>query len=225
CYIGSGFLTGHKYLIAYNISNPALPSEISKIALPGYVTDIELHNDIIYATHGNGFSIVNITNPNSMTIISEYNRAEDAIGDIVADNLVRFDNFIVITYWDAATECVNISDLENPVLIDDLSDVTHGFSLHLHHDLVYVFDHELGVLVYNISVAGEFQKVGEIQNIVKPSEMYIYQDYIYILDQSGTLHILKEGPNRIGGYIVNLLVVGNIIGICAIIMIKRRKNS
>ena len=230
CYLGSGFFTGHEYLIAYNISNPALPTEISKIGLPGYATDIELHNNTIFATHGNGFSIINVTNPNKMNIISEYIRAETATGDIIADNLVRVGNLIVIAYWDAATECVNVSDLENPVLIDHLSDVTHGFSLNLHDDLVYVFDHELGVIVYQISNAGEFQKVGEIPNIDNPSEMYIYQDYIYILDQSGTLHILEEIPidentNKIGGYTMKMLVAGNIMGICVIILIKRGKKT
>ena len=207
-YVGKG-----QDLIVLDISNPAAPSELSKVTTASLVKDIAVSGNYAYvATERNGLVIVDISNKTTPTLAGSYNTAGSACSVAVSTNytyIADISNGLVI---------VEISNKTAPTLVESFNTTEYTYDVAVLGNYAYVADYSNGLVVVDITspttptLAGSYNTGGYSRGVV------VVGNYAYVADGSNGLEVVDissptapvlAGSYDTAGYAYGVVVAGN----------------
>ncbi len=169
----------------FDISTPQAPVELGSCPTSSALS-IFVKDDYAYLVGGLNLVIVNVTNPYSPQIASEY-----VTGAIVNDVCVQ-DSFAYITNGDSGFHVINVANPNSPQLVGSLVIASNYF------DELDAFSNYAYLTGENSDVDSIFLKVIDISNPALPSEVfrknfgYSYNDLVDVLYRNNLLYVTTD---------------------------------
>ncbi|MBD2091003.1 DUF4347 domain-containing protein [Microcoleus sp. FACHB-1515] len=139
-----------------NISNPLAPTIAGRLADPGFATGVAIAGGFAYVTSrdlppegdgtADGLYIINISNPESPSLVSRFNTAGASIGVAVQGD------YAYIADGNAGVEVVNIRDRQNPQSIGNFNTPGIAYSIAVQGNQVFVADAREGIRILGTDV-------------------------------------------------------------------------
>lgn len=177
-----------------DISTASSPSLSNTVSIQNGVETVFPHENYLFMGANNGMYIYDNSNPSSPSYLSHYQHIRSC------DPVVVQGNFAYVTIrngrdcggWLNQLDVVNISNINNPTVVNDVAMVNpHGLSV-LDEDL-FVCDGTNGLKVFDVATANDPKMVSSIGNFhaydviavpSKPLLMIVGQDGLYQYERS-----------------------------------------
>ncbi len=143
------------HLNIFDISNPEDPELIGSLSLGFYRDSFSinrLHNSVIWLLGNNRILAVDISDPNTPTIIRSFTAGEDNFTAAISDELAIIRGRTVIQIapeiWDETKYCniYDIADLDDPILLNRNPDALSGYSYVLHERTLFYYEDGLCIM-------------------------------------------------------------------------------
>ncbi|MFW9966134.1 MAG: LVIVD repeat-containing protein [Candidatus Thorarchaeota archaeon] len=225
-FVANGFMGGGDRLTIVNITDPTTPALLGSQTTVGDSTDIEVVENLAFATTSYAgftvFDVSNLTNPVQIGDYTGQSTSNAELGDleIVGD-------LAYLSYWEQSFKVLNISDLSNIGVVAEFTESLSAFSVHIEIDssLAFLCDHEIGLVVLDISIPTQLTEIGRYFDGGKPCRVQVVDNLVYMTDADNGFVILEIGENyapTIGFELV--LLVGGVAAILALgWWLKRRR--
>jgi hypothetical protein len=153
-YVAEGYGLG-----ILDISNPAMPDEISFLPIIAQASAVFILDDIAYVGTDEGhLYIVDVSNPLLPNTLSIFNASTESIEDIFVANQVAY-----VGTWYAGLKIISVGDVTNPVLL----------TTYLNHEMITGVE-LVGNLAY---LAGDGLRVVDISNPAVPDLVGWYRTF------------------------------------------------
>lgn len=205
------YITGwsDKKLYAYNItdkSNPTLIINFTNINRAHRI-HIDKENYRLYVTHtydtgDDNFTVFNISNPNSITVLGaiyDNDNLENvgdiyAVGDIVYTTQENYMNFGGNPYYpNGRLTLWNVTNMSNIVKINESAvELSQAYEIEVSGNYAYIADHPNGLKIYNITDTTNIVQVNTGDNIEIYHALQLYGDILYGTDNANdTVYIVN----------------------------------
>ena len=178
----------------FDFSNPIKPIELGSIELYGWKREIIINDDIAYILHAKQFTIINVSNPADLKIISNCSFPSSAQGMAISGSRA----FIADRY--AGLFILDISNLSEPYQIGSIDTSGSANDVAVVGNYTYVADGDGGLRIYNVS---DPQNITEVDSQFTSSTdiITLVDEFIYTCDSKFTILNVSdpENPIRIGG--------------------------
>jgi len=145
-------------LVILDVSDPAAPLFVGKLALPNESWDVKIRGNFAYFASGNGLIIVNVSDKSNPALVSNLN-----LGGGISQDLVLSGNYAYIALRSDGVRVVDISNPNSPSLVASITD--GYFPGYLTGSWAYSVDIK-GNYLY---VADTFQEKISVFNIYNPA--------------------------------------------------------
>jgi len=217
-FVVNGFMGSGDRLTIVNVTDPTTPVLLGNHSTVGDATDIEVVENIAYVTTSfAGFTIFNVSNHTNPVQLGQYtgqSTSNAELGDLEIVGDLAF-----LSYWGQSFKVLNISDISSISVVAEFNESLSTFSVHIEIDrsLAFLSDHELGLLVLNMSIPTQLTEMARYFDGGKPCRVQVVGDLVYMTDQDNGFVILEIGVNYAPSIGFELLLV--VVGIAAIIAI------
>jgi hypothetical protein len=165
-----------------NISNPAHLTKITSWTDGFNVDSVVVKNDYAYTIGFEaGVRILNITDFESITKISEYKITDNSYASI---NLV--DNYLYIGEINSTASVMKIIDITdpiNPTLVNEIIEVSIIFGFQVIEDILYIGSAAEGILIYNVTNPAQPLLLNQYNSDIDLiGGLSVVDDYLFTVD-------------------------------------------
>ena len=190
----TAFLTGGTVsgplLKIVDVSNPALPTEISEISLPTAPIDIKVSGNYVYfADADSGLIIMDVSNPAAPQEVGSF--ALDSTGSSAAGVYIN-GNYAYIAVggplYSIGKGGLYIIDVSNPAAPQEVGsfDKNYSFtSVSVSGSIAYATEYYGKLFIINISNPGDPYKIDSLKISNYTSKQYLSGNYVYSTDNNG----------------------------------------
>ncbi|MFW9862806.1 MAG: LVIVD repeat-containing protein [Candidatus Thorarchaeota archaeon] len=226
-FVANGFMGSGDRLTIVNITDPTNPMLLGSHTTVGDATDIEVAENLAFVTTSYAgitvFDVSNRTNPVQVGQYTGQSTSNAELGD-----LEIVDNLAYLSYWEKGLKVLNISDISSIELVAEFNESLNAFSVHIERDssLGFLCDHELGLVVLDISIPTQPNEIGQYFDGGKPNRIQVVDNLVYMTDSDNGFVILEiiENHTFISGFEL-VLIVGSIVSILAVGWWLRKRKS
>ncbi|MFQ6609668.1 MAG: T9SS type A sorting domain-containing protein [Fidelibacterota bacterium] len=165
---------------------------LSEIKLSGSVYDIYVDSCFSYVATTSGLAIINISSPNSMELLCDWNEMGESDSFL---KVIYKDNFIYLCGFNSIY-LLDVNDRENPILIDTSplsGDIPTGIAIFENQLYVSTYD-GLNIDIFDISSSTDLIYFNHLSIGTIVSTLKIYNNYLYIVtSQSIKIYQLEIG--------------------------------
>ncbi|MHA2207899.1 MAG: LVIVD repeat-containing protein [Candidatus Thorarchaeota archaeon] len=226
-FIANGFMGSGDRLTIVNITDTTAPELLASHSTVGDATDIEVVDNLAFVTTSFAgftvFDVSNITNPVQLGQYEGQSTSNAELGDLEISG-----NLAYLSYWQQSFKVLNISDISTIEVVAEFDESLSAFSVHIETDrsLAFLCDHELGLLVLDISTPTQLTEVGRYFDGGKPSRIQVVGDLVYMTDSDNGFVILEIMENYASIPVFELvLIVGGVVAILVVGWWIRKSKS
>ena len=192
-------LDNSKELTIVDISDEKNITYISGLSIEGYVEDIVLSKDEkkVYIVDGDGLVIIDITDISNPIKLGRINISEGSLNNIV---LSRDEQIAFIDDYKKGLFIIDISDSQNPTLINTFPTEILNFKLSNDEDKIYIAGRSKGLIVIDIS---------NVHNIIQLVSFKTQGAVDVALSEDESLAYIAD--RNIGLVIIDLLLFNRIL--------------
>ena len=195
-FVANGFMGIGDRLTIVNVTDPSTPILLGNHLTVGDATDIEVVENIAFVTTSYaGFTIFNVsnhTNPVQLGYYSGQSTSNAELGDLEIVGDLAF-----LSYWGKSFKVLNISDISSIEVVAEFNESLSTFSVHIELDrsLAFLSDHELGLLVLDISIPTQLTEITRYFDGGKPNRVQVVDNLVYMTDTNTGFVVLEIGEN------------------------------
>ncbi|HBA84433.1 MAG TPA: hypothetical protein DCZ95_10100 [Verrucomicrobia bacterium] len=176
-YVGAGAV-----LLLMDRTNPAAPSPLASLALPGPIESIVVTGAHAYVACGQaGVQIVDVSHPRSPLHAASFDTSGSAHG------LALLGNQLLVADGAAGLRILNIAHPLSPSLVGAYRTAGPARAVVVYGDLVYLLNHHLGVEILDIGNPAAPARIGASSAISGGKAMAVKDSVFYLVDDNAQL--------------------------------------
>ena len=175
-------------LLTINVTIPTAPVQLDNAGIVNELFDIAINSNYAFVTMGsNGYSIVDISNPASLSIHSTHAVTVGADGIFVNNTVLS------IAELTNGVQLYNITDINTITSLDNKLVGTHNVTKVFYHgDDIYVTAKDDGVFIIEASNPSALGAYGYFNDGGSSVNLMVYDDILYVADDLDSFEVLGK---------------------------------
>jgi len=173
---------GNTDIRVVDLSNPAVPNEVSHCQVGSQTRDVCVLGDYLYVLDNEGYwsqrpdslFVIDISDIESPSIIGRTEISTDCSGLTILDTLAY------VACRDSGIAIINISDPERPTVISRLITPNHIRNIHVHDGWVYLAEGSDGMRVIDVFDPNEPQEFVHYDTLGYVHDIDVKDDYLFV---------------------------------------------
>lgn len=169
-----------------NVSDPTNPFEIGSYGTTTRTYRVHIQDDCAYIANADGLEIVNVSVPSSPSFISSVNSSG------FKSHMYLEDDFVFITFPYSRMRLYNVSDLTNPVELEEYYMSSGIAEIQIVGSLVFTTSNFLGLQIFNLHNYDTYSAVGRFKPDGESRAVLHKEGYFYLVDHHSGLWCLEH---------------------------------
>jgi len=150
----------------------------SSIPAASTARSVWIDNNVAYVANDNCLQIIDVSHPLQLSVISQLQNASLATGCYIA----KYQDCVYIASWTDHITIVNVSDLNNPQIINSINFPSIATELLVNNGYLYLSCYDSVVRIYNLSNPG----TPILANAIMPrpggkiGKIYVWDQYLFV---------------------------------------------